>query len=90
MVEEKIKNRNTRRNVRENLIRGLAKLAKQSSIIVLLAFSFLINGCGVKQKFSCEFYNKDTEIKTENMLETLDGFKEDCVENPQVQFYWSF
>tara|TARA_X000000950_G_C13813478_1_gene618678 strand:- start:355 stop:525 length:171 start_codon:yes stop_codon:yes gene_type:complete len=56
----------------------------------LLAFSFLINGCGVKQKFSCKFYNKNTEIKTENMLETLDGLKEDCVENPQVQFYWSF
>ena len=69
---------------------GLAKLAKQSSIVVLLAFSFLINGCGVKQKFSCEFYNKDTEIKTENMLETLDGIKEDCVENPQVQLYWKF
>ncbi len=90
MVEEKIRNKNIRKNVKENLIHVLARLGKQSSIIILLAFSFLINGCGVKQKFSCKFYNKNTEIKTENMLETLDGLKEDCVENPQVQFYWSF
>jgi hypothetical protein len=56
----------------------------------VLALSLSIGSCSVKQKFSCEFYNKDTEIKTDNMAETLDNIKEDCVENPQVQLFWKF
>jgi len=68
----------------------LVKLAKRNSIVIVLALSLSIGSCSVKQKFSCEFYNKDTEIKTDNMAETLDNIKEDCVENPQVQLFWKF
>jgi|TARA_B100000941_G_C28016299_1_gene307796 hypothetical protein len=62
------------------------------NVIMVPLFIFLtlvlVTGCGAKQKFSCEFYNKDFEAK--KTLEAIDGFKDDCVKNPQVQLYWSF
>ena len=90
MVDVIIKNKSTRKKEKVSLILKQAKLVKGSSILLAFLLTILISGCGVKQKFSCSFYNKDKEIDTKNMMETIDNFRQDCVENPQFLFYWNF
>ena len=49
--------------------------------VLLISAILMLQGCGMKQKFSCDIDDKS---------KTVQEFKDSCVESPQFMFYWSF